>query len=224
MKNKKTLIPDPPPMPQIRLRIIIVILVTTLLTNCTSPIKPGKKHKIGLQPIGQYDPAQLQFLQNELQQFYKVPVIILKETAMPSTFRNMTKGERYSADSLIKWLAKTAPDSITKVVGLTHKDIFTTVKENWHIKEPANKYAVWGIFGLGYMPGRSCIISDHRLKTDDTPRFHHRLRTVIIHELGHNMGLPHCSTKNCIMSDANERIQTVDNSADNYCSKCKDKL
>ena len=153
------------------IRLVIVALATTLLTNCTSPIKPGKNHMIGLQPIGQYDPAQLQFIQNELQQFYKVPVIILTETAMPATFKNMTKGERYSADSIIKWLAHTAPDSITKVVGLTH-----------------------------------------------------RLRTVIIHELGHNMGFPHCSTKNCIMSDANERIQTVDNSADNYCVKCKDKL
>jgi archaemetzincin len=210
-------------MPHIRL-IIIVLLATTLLTNCISPITPEKKHKIGLQPIGQYDPAQLQFIQNELQQFYKVPVILLKETPMPVTFRNMTKGERYSADSIIKWLAQTAPDSITKVVGLTHKDIFTTVKENWQIKEPESKYAVWGIFGLGYMPGRSCVISDHRLKTNDMARFHHRLRTVIIHELGHNMGLPHCSTKSCIMSDANERIQTVDNSADNYCKKCKERL
>jgi archaemetzincin len=179
---------------------------------------------IGLQPIGQYNQTQLQFIQNELHQFYKVPVVILKEVAMPAAFKNMTKGERYSADSIIKWLAHTAPDSITKVVGLTHKDIFTTVRENWHIKEPENKYAVWGIFGLGYMPGRSCIISDHRFKTNDIPRFQHRLRTVVIHELGHNMGLHHCSTKNCIMSDANERIQTVDNSSDDYCQSCKDRL
>jgi archaemetzincin len=206
------------------IRLVIVALATTLLSYCTSPIKPGKNHKIGLQPIGQYDPIQLQFIQNELHQFYKVPVVILKETAMPAAFMNTTKGERYSADSIIKWLAHTAPDSITKVVGLTHKDIFTTVRENWHIKEPENKYGVWGIFGQGYMPGRSCVVSDHRLKTNDIPRFHHRLRTVVIHELGHNMGLPHCSTKNCIMSDANERIQTVDNSADNYCKECKDKL
>lgn len=179
---------------------------------------------IGLQPIGKYDRTQLQFIQNELHQFFKVPVIILKEADMPASFLNMTKGERYSADSIIKWLAHTAPDSITKVVGLTHKDIFTTVRESWHIKEPAYKYAVWGIFGLGYLPGRSCIVSDHRLKTNDLLRFHHRLRSVVIHELGHNMGLRHCPSKNCIMNDANERIQTIDNSSNTYCQNCKDRL
>lgn len=205
-------------------RIAILLFATTLLSYCTSPIKPGQKHKIGLQPIGKYDRTQLEFIQNELHQFFKVPVIILTETGMPGSFLNTTKGERYSADSLIKWLAHTAPDSITKVVGLTHEDIFTTIKENGHIKEPENKYAVWGIFGLGYLPGRSCVVSNHRLKTNDLPRFHHRIRTVVIHELGHNMGLPHCPSKNCIMNDANERIQTVDNSADDYCRKCKDRL
>ncbi|WP_071884242.1 hypothetical protein [Niastella koreensis] len=48
--------------------------------------------------------------------------------------------------------------------------------------------------------------------------------TIVIHELGHNQGLPHCPTKNCIMNDANERIQTVDQSANTYCSVCKGKL
>ena len=205
-------------------RLIIVLLATTLLTYCTSPIKPGKNHMIGLQPIGQYSPTQLQFIQNEVHQFYKVPVVILKEAAMPASFMNMTKGERYCADSIIKWLGHAAPDSITKVVGLTHNDIFTTVREYGHIKEPQYKYAVWGIFGLGELPGRSSVVSDFRIKTNDIPRFHHRLRTVVIHELGHNMGLPHCPTKNCIMNDANERIQTVDNSSDDYCQNCKDRL
>lgn len=203
---------------------LYAFLFAILLCCCKSPIKPGHHQIIGLQPIGHYSPDQLQFIQKELATFFKVPVVILKEKAMPASFINLSKGERYSADSIIKWLAQTTPDSITKVVGLTHKDIFTTMKENGHIKEPAYKYAVWGIFGLGYQPGRSCIISDHRLQTSDIYRFRHRVRTIVIHELGHNQGLPHCPTKNCIMNDANERIQTVDQSADTYCSVCKGKL
>ena len=203
---------------------LYIFLFFPLLCFCTSPIKPGHHQIIGLQPIGQYSPDQLQFIQKELLAFFNVPVVILKEKDMPASFINLSKGERYSADSIIKWLAHTTPDSITKVVGLTHKDIFTTMKENGHIKEPQYKYAVWGIFGLGYQPGRASVISEHRLKTSDMPRFRHRIRTVVIHELGHNQGLPHCPTKSCIMNDANERIQTVDQSADTYCSICKGKL
>jgi archaemetzincin len=203
---------------------LLIFLIPILLCFCKSPIKPGNHHLIGLQPIGHYSADELQYLQKELQAFFKVPVVILKERDMPASFINLSKGERYSADSIIKWLAHDTPDSITKVVGLTHKDIFTTIKENGDIKQPAAKYAVWGIFGFGYQPGRSSVISDHRLQTSDLPRFRHRIRTVVIHELGHNQGLPHCPTKNCIMNDANERIQTVDQSADTYCSVCKGKL
>jgi archaemetzincin len=203
------------------IRLFVILLATALFSYCSNP---AKKRLIGLQPLGQYDREQLQYIRKEVQHFFNTPVVILAERTIPAAFINTSKGERYSADSVIKWLAHTAPDSITKVVGLTHNDIFTTIKENGHVKEPAYKYAVWGIFGLGYMPGRSCIISDHRIQTNDTLRFHHRLRTVVIHELGHNMGLPHCPTKNCIMNDANERIETVDKSADDYCATCKDRL
>lgn len=211
-------------MTGIRIQLIVLLFATTLLSQCTSPIKPEKKHIIGLQPIGPYDRSQLQFIRNELQHFFNTRVVILDATDMPSSFLNTTKGERYSADSIIKWLHQTAPDSIYKVVGLTHEDIFTTRREHGDIKKPESTYGVWGIFGLGYLPGRSCVISDHRLKTNDLSKFHHRLRTVIIHELGHNQGLDHCPAKHCIMSDANERIQTVDNSAAHYCKKCNDRL
>jgi archaemetzincin len=211
-------------MPDIRIQVIVLMFSAALLSYCKSPIRAEKKHIIGLQPIGPYDKEQLQFIQNELHQFFKTPVVILNETAMPASFLNTSKGERYSADSLIRWLARTAPDSVYKVVGLIHKDIFTTKYVNGEIKKPENTYAVWGIFGLGFKPGKSCIVSDHRLHTNNPLQFKHRLRTVVIHELGHNQGLDHCPTKNCIMSDANESIHTVDNSSDQYCKKCNDQL
>lgn len=211
-------------MPGIRIPLIVLIFSAAFLSYCKSPIRAEKKHIIGLQPIGPYDKEQLQFIKNELQGFFKTQVVILKETAMPASFLNTGKGERYSADSLIRWLARTAPDSIFKVVGLTHKDIFTTKYANGQIKKPENTYAVWGIFGMGFKPGKSCVVSDHRLHTNNSQQFNHRFRTVVIHELGHNQGLDHCPTKNCIMSDANESIKTVDNSSDQYCKKCTDKL
>src|ERR1044072_1744787 len=175
-------------MPAIRIQILVLLISATLLSYCKSPIRAEKKHIIGLQPIGSYDKAQLQFIQTELQSFFKTPVVILNEMAMPAAFLNTTKGERYSADSLIRWLARNTPDSIYKVVGLTHKDIFTTKYANGQIKKPESTYAVWGIFGMGFKPGRSCIVSDIRLRTSNTQQFNHRFRTVVIHELGHNQG------------------------------------
>src|ERR1044071_8693841 len=134
------------------IRLLIILLATTLLSYCSSPARPGKKDIIGLQPLGQYSPERLQFIKKEVQEFYHSPVVILDQKEIPAAFINTSKGERYSADSIIKWLAHTAPDSVYKVVGITHKDIFTTKMEMWHIKKPESTYAVWGIFGLGFMP------------------------------------------------------------------------
>lgn len=200
----------------------IIMLFALLLSNCSA--RHNKTRVIALQPIGHYNPTQLLFVKEQVHRFFKKPVIVLPEKNMPPSFLNTTKGERYSADSTIKWLSSMVNDSVSHVVGLTHKDIYTTIADkNGHIKEPSYKYAVWGIFGYGFCPGRSAVVSDYRLLTNDIKIFQHRLRTVVIHEIGHNLGLPHCKETNCIMNDANEKIQTVDNSADDYCASCRSK-
>jgi len=143
---------------------------------------------------------------------------------MPSEFRNDSKGHRYSADSLIQFLSQYEPDTRSIIIGLTTEDIFTTVRDNTGaIKEPRDKYAVWGIFGLGSCPGKASAVSMHRLQTRNEQVLLHRLRTVVFHELGHNLGLTHCSNPHCIMNDANEKISTIDNS-DDFCPRCLKKL
>jgi archaemetzincin len=164
-------------------------------------------------------------IQQELTTFFHHPVIILPPITLPSSFLNHSKGERYSADSIINYLVQKTSDSITQIVGFTHTDIFTTERDrSGEIRQPLEKYAVWGIFGLGYCPGKASIVSDYRLSTTDSMKFRHRLRTVLFHEIGHNLGLPHCPNKGCMMNDANETITTIDKSGDNYCAECRRRL
>ncbi|MHA4809402.1 matrixin family metalloprotease [Flavitalea flava] len=67
-------------------------------------------------------------------------------------------------------------------------------------------------------------MSDYRLRTEDRIKFEHRIRTVVLHEIGHNMGLTHCPNAHCIMNDANEKISSVDNSSNELCERCHNKL
>lgn len=48
-----------------------------------------------------------------------------------------------------------------------------------------------------------------------------RLRKVAVHEFGHNLGLPHCPNKNCVMTSAAEKLTTIDNEKLALCKNCK---
>jgi archaemetzincin len=47
---------------------------------------------------------------------------------------------------------------------------------------------------------------------------------VAIHEIGHNLGLKHCSTPKCVMQDAVETIKTVDVAGVELCNSCKKEI
>ena len=208
---------------------ILSILILLTGSSCRRQHPSGATpvsdiRSISLQPIGVFPGSSIDFLQTQLSQFLHKQVFILPPMGMPVSFRNDAKGERYSADSLVQTLSQNAPDTRSIVMGLTTQDIYTTVRDSaGAIKKPWDKYAVWGIFGLGSCPGRASIISTCRLQTADNQLFLHRLRTVAIHELGHNLGLPHCPNPHCIMNDANEKISTVDHSGDDFCPSCRKK-
>ena len=122
-------------------------------------------------------------------------------------------------------LLKHKPDSISYILGVTSKDISTTKRNSdGTTKTPESKYSDWGIFGLGYRPGQSCVVSTFRIKHAEHDVFVSRMEKISIHEIGHNMGLKHCETENCVMQDAVETIKTVDNVSNQLCTNCIDQL
>ena len=80
------------------------------------------------------------------------------------------------------------------------------------------------MFGLGYRPGPSCIVSTYRLKNTDQRKFIERLKKVAIHELGHNLGLDHCESELCVMRDAVETIKTIDRVDSRLCEQCRKRI
>jgi archaemetzincin len=91
-------------------------------------------------------------------------------------------------------------------VGLTNKDIST---DNGNIPD-------WGVMGLGYQPGKSCVVSTFRLSKRNLKEQYFK---VAIHELGHTQGLPHCPNKTCLMTDAEGKNNT--DKENGFCEKCK---
>jgi archaemetzincin len=167
------------------------------------------KFTVAVMPYKGFDTTLLDDVLKEVEAFYTCNVIILPANDLPENAFYALR-QRYKADSLLMFQKQLAKDGIRSVVGFTAKDISTSTPD-------------WGIFGLGYCPGKACVISTYRLQkaSATTAQLKERLIKVVLHELGHNLGLPHCTAdKECLLTDAGGTIKQVDNERKWLCSNC----
>lgn len=198
---------------------VLVLLFTAFLSSCIK-----RERLVFLQPYDNYPIEYTDSVSKAVTHTFGFKTITL--SPQPHTKKNFVqiKSPRYRADSIIRDLKRNLPDSVDAILGLTNKDISTTKrKRNGMIKEPVSKYKDWGVFGLGYRPGKSCVVSTYRFETNNRKLFFSRLKKVSLHEIGHNLGLKHCPN-HCLMKDAAETIKTIDSVPLALCKDCKKKI
>jgi archaemetzincin len=189
------------------------LFLAALLIGCSETAEsPATKMKAGstakgllikVLPLGTVDDRLIAEAVAALKK-YTVNVVLLKQQALPAHAYYRPRN-RYRADSLIKWMAaKALPGEV--YVGLTQTDISTK-------KDP---YADFGVMGLGYLPGRACIISSYRLR--DKRNFY----KVVLHEAAHTAGLSHCPEQSCFLRDAKGGDPTGEETG--FCLTCQKKL
>ncbi len=161
------------------------------------------KPVIRVQPFKDLPTAQAEHVIKELKK-YCPEVILLPAIALPAAAYYKPRN-RYRADTLIAYLSRNTPEGQT-TIGITGKDISTDKGE----------IVDWGVMGLGYQPGKSCVVSTFRLSKTNLLS---QLFKVSIHELGHTQGLDHCPEKSCFMRDAEGKNHTDEETG--FCVSCK---
>lgn len=200
---------------------MVIPIISIALISCH---KAGDI-RVAIQPFRGMEAHLTDTICAAIQKTYRCRVDVLDDLGMPVNFYTQIKSPRYRADSILIFLKKTKPDSFDIVLGLTHFDIsFTKTDERGRTKQPVSKYGDWGIFGLAHCPGESCVASSFRLNHINKRLWRERLKKVAIHEVGHTMGLRHCSNKNCVMTDVEEHIQNLDDAPSSLCNQCWQKL
>lgn len=183
---------------------------------------------VGIQPFGNIPDREVDSVKAAVERMYEFKVVVLDKVPLPKEAYTEIRYPRYRADTLVKWLSEHVPDSVTMLLGLTNKDISITKYKDANqkvIKEPSWQYRDFGIFGLGRVGGKACVVSSNRLHSGaSTELFYKRLTRISCHEVGHVLGLHHCPETECLMNDANETIKTVDKSTGNLCEKCWKKI
>ncbi|HYC84529.1 MAG TPA: archaemetzincin [Chryseosolibacter sp.] len=199
---------------------LLILCVPLIIVSCG---QSQKKKQIMVVPLGIVAQHDIDTVASALRSGFPFAIHVMKRTAIPARFKVAIKSPRYRADSILQFLRRIKPDSVDHMVAITSEDISVTKTEFGKVKEPAEKYRDWGVFGYGYRPGPACVVSTFRLGRNNRSLLFTRLKKVAIHELGHNLGLPHCDDDGCPMQDAAESISTVDRAGSALCNACRDR-
>lgn len=200
----------------IMIRLYTFLVISILFLNCENnniiDFTP-RKTQVAIQPLGQFPDDVLKEVQAGIDSMYDIESTVLQPIDLPKQAYYSPRN-RYRADSLIRYLKKIKTSDYDKILGVTTSDISTT----------KGGYKDYGIMGLGFRPGKSCVGSIYRVQKGSMSRKHliSRFRKVTIHELGHNFGLKHCTyDPKCLMQSAKGKATTIDKADEILCKNCK---
>ena len=183
--------------------LFVIISCTNRNNENVNVFQKSNQKVIVIQPLGGFKAEEAKKVFVEIKTIN--PNVVLRSSISFPENSFYKPRNRYRADSIIKSLKNTiGEDSV--IVGLSHSDISTT----------KNTIKDWGVMGLGYCPGKACVVSDFRLHVKNKNQQFYKL---VLHELGHTAGLPHCAVKTCLMRDA-EGGNPLDEEKD-FCNNCK---
>ncbi len=182
---------------------LTVLIAVICCVGCNDIIPEKRQTVICLQRFEDFTHQDAKFVFENVRKVY--PQTILDSAIKLPRLAFVEERNRYRPDSLIDFLKdRKGMDTIS--VGLINSDISTTTR---NVKD-------WGVMGLGYQPGKSCIVSTFRLKKMNR---NEQLLKVVWHEIGHTRGLAHCIEPTCLMRDA-EGYNHLDEETD-FCKKCR---
>ena len=170
--------------------------------------------KIGILAIGQVDAAILLRIKENLVRVFPDTMCLVVDARLPLPEKAFDKKRKqYRSDVILSKIQGYAAKrkGLRSVLGVVDADIFVS-ELNF-------------VFGEAACPGKAALISLWRLKPEfygdasNMELFAARALKEAIHELGHTLGLKHCSRSSCVMHFSNSIFDT-DRKQSSFCDEC----
>ena len=173
--------------------------------------------RIGILRIGEVDAQVIDYVKDGLRQIFPKSScnVIKKIFPAPRNSYNVSRRQYHSSVILAEMSKYAKKLEFDRILGITEKDLYV----------PGLNF----VFGEAQCPGKMAVISLFRLRPEfygnppDTKLFHERALKEAVHEVGHTLGLRHCSNSLCVMFFSNS-VWDTDRKGWKFCGNCHSKV
>lgn len=163
-----------------------------------------------LVPVGRVEDAILNPLARGVEGAFGTLSEVAPNLPHPS-YAYSLKRDQYLAPSILEQLTQVDLQNAFRILGVVDLDLYVQ-QLNF-------------VFGQASLGGLAALIALPRLRQEfygqqpDEALFQERAIKEAIHELGHTLGLAHCSRSKCVMSFSNSLLD-VDGKSRSFCPTC----
>ncbi|WKN29767.1 matrixin family metalloprotease [Porifericola rhodea] len=168
----------------------------------------AQEYRVSIIPVGEVKQMHLEIVKSAIEEFYKVEAYIEKPIEIKNEF--ITKFDTIlDANPINQYIIDQFDTTNVKFIGVTD---WCLIIGNRMVM-PIRGYAI----DLG---GSSATLSSYKVlaevKNEKEHTFEFMFSKVANHELGHLLGLPHCSNEKCLLTFGNNFLQ----SENKLCQSC----
>jgi archaemetzincin len=167
--------------------------------------------RLRLLPIGDLDPGLLEELVPALQDLFLAPCDAV-ETRFSPEFAYHRERQQFHSSEILQAMQSYVTTNCWRLLGVTSVDLYIPI--------------LTFVFGEAQMGGPCGLVSSHRLHQEfyglpaDRAVLRERLLKEAAHEIGHTVGLTHCSDYQCIMAPSHA-VEWIDLKGSTLCDACR---